>query len=120
MDTHAAPCTASLTAARLLIHAEDQRSHIGPRFDSALHRLRARYSSGRQHELRLPLKLQVDDLQGQRLGAIDDAGPLTDLPLPAGTYRITAIRGDLRRSYTLTLEPGASFELYLRLAVERT
>lgn len=103
-----------------MIHAEAHLSHTGPRLESALHRLRARYSSGWQPDARLPLQLEVDDLQGQRLGAIDDAGALTDLPLPAGTYRVNAIRGNLRRSYTLTLEPGASFDLYLRLAVERT
>ena len=104
----------------MLIHAEDPVGLLGARFESALHRLRARYASGRLRGIPPALRLQVDDLQGQRLHAIDDAGPLTDVPLPAGTYHITAVRGALRRSYTLTLEPGASVDLYLRLASDRS
>ena len=88
---------------------------MGARLQSALHRLRTRFSRRRQPATQTRLKLQVDDLQGHQLRAVDDGGPLTDWPLPAGTYRITATCGDLKRSYTLTLEPGASFDLYLRL-----
>jgi len=104
-------------AARLLIHAEDQLSDMEG-LQSAWHRLRARFSRRRQPATQTRLQLRVDDLQGRQLRAVDDAGPLTDWPLPAGTYRITAICGDLRRRYTLTLEPGASFDLYLRFTPE--
>ncbi|MGS0754622.1 hypothetical protein ACVBEH_07820 [Roseateles sp. GG27B] len=37
--------------------------------------------------------------------------------MPPGTYQITALLGAYRRSYTMTLEPGTSFHLHLRLAM---
>lgn len=115
MDSGPVSCPTTLAAARLLIHAEDHLSTMAVRSASAFDRLHAWWS--RRQPLAKPsrLKLQIDDLQGQPLRAVDDAGPLTCWPLPAGTYRVTAICGDLRRSYTLTLEPGTSFDLYLRL-----
>lgn len=113
MNTRTGPCSAAGSAARLLIHADDRPG--GSFFESALHRLRARYAGGRQRDARL--ELRVHDLQGHRLRAFPDAGPLTDVPLPAGTYRVTAILGNLRRSYTMTLEEGASFDLHLPLGL---
>lgn len=119
MDSGSVPCYAALAAARLLIHAENDFSQVGQRIEAALRRLCTRHASGGRHELRPALTLQVDDLQGRRLRSIDDAGPLTDVPLPAGTYQVTALRGHFRRSYTMTLEPGASVELHLRFVEER-
>jgi hypothetical protein len=66
-----------------------------------------------------PLNLRIDDLQGHRMHAVDSAGPLVDVPLPAGTYLVSVHLGPVRRSYTMTLEPGASFDLYLSLAAGR-
>jgi len=80
---------------------------------SALHRVCALCSSGRRPDSRSALALRVDDLQGRRLGDIGDAGRLTELFLPSGTYVVTATAGEVRRSYTLTLLPGLSFDLYL-------
>jgi hypothetical protein len=48
--------------------------------------------------------------------ALDDAGPLVEVALCPGTYHVSAQRGRLRRGYTVTLQQGASFDLYLRLA----
>ncbi len=45
-----------------------------------------------------------------------DVGLQVDVLLPAGTYQVTAVWGSSRRSYTLTLQPGATFDLYLPLA----
>lgn len=115
MDSRTVSCPATPAAARLLIHAEGHLSAMAVRSESAFDRLHAWWSRRQPLATQSRLKLQVDDLQGQPLRAVDDAGPLTCLPLPAGTYRVTALCGDLRRSYTLTLEPGASFDLYLRL-----
>lgn len=113
------PALQPLTAAHLLIHAE--RGNIlrpgSSVLGAALRGLRARYtgSGGPANPTPrpLPLQLQVDDLLGQRLHAVADAGHLTDLSLPAGTYQVAAQLGNYRRSYTMTLEPGTSFHLHL-------
>lgn len=60
-----------------------------------------------------PLRLHIDNLQGQRVFTADDAGPLVELALPAGTYQVTAVLGTLCRGYTLTLVEGVPNELYL-------
>ena len=109
------PPSASGEPARLRIHAERPAAGAATALESALQRLRQRYAGGRAAPRRLPLVLQVDDLQGRRLLAIEDAGALTDLPLAAGTYQVGVTLGGCRRSYTLTLEAGASFDLHLHL-----
>ncbi len=60
-----------------------------------------------------PLRLHIDDLQGQRVFTADDAGPELDLDLPAGTYQVTALLGPRCRGYTLTLVEGEPNALYL-------
>ena len=112
------PQLSAPAAAHLLIHAEIINAHNqgSSVLQSALHGLRARCVGGRRPADSAPLQLQVDDLQGLRLSAIADAGSLTDLPLPAGTYQVTALLGTYRRSYTMTLEPGTSFHLHLRFS----
>ncbi|MEO8652749.1 MAG: hypothetical protein ABI409_01360 [Ramlibacter sp.] len=62
---------------------------------------------------REPIHVVVEDMGGNRVLALDDATPLIDLPLPPGTYQVTARHGNLRRGYTLTLECNTSFDLYL-------
>jgi hypothetical protein len=120
VDTNTSTRSATLSAARLLIHADE---HVGAgrrhRHESRLHRLLAFPGDGLAHHERLPLNLRIDDLQGHRLHTVDDAGPLVELPLPAGTYQVSVHLGPVRRSYTMTLEPGTSFDLYLRLAPDR-
>lgn len=104
------------SAARLLIHADDAFVPRGGQFERPLQRLRALYADGPWQDERSPLRLHIDDLQGLRVLSIDDAGPLIEVPLPAGTYHVTVQLGNVHRAYTMTLEQGAAFDLYLRLA----
>lgn len=107
----------ALSAAHLLIHAEvgPLNRQGGSALEAALHRLQARYRR-RPQPTSAALQLQVDNLQGLRMSAVADAGSLTDLPLPPGTYHVTALLGVYRRCYTMTLEPGTSFHLHLRFS----
>jgi hypothetical protein len=102
-----------------LIHAADPVSTDRRQFESPLRRLFALHSDGPWHHFRVPLKLQIDDLEGRRVHTVDDAGPLVDIPLPAGTYKVSVHLGKLRRSYTMVLLPGASFDLHLRLTSDQ-
>ncbi len=111
------PETPALAPARLRIHAERLHPAPGTALESALHRLRKRYA-GRAAPPHQPLALQVDDLQGRRVLAIEDAGALTDLPLAPGTYQVGVTLGGSRRSYTLTLEAGGAFDLHLHLVAD--
>lgn len=61
------------------------------------------------------LALEIHDQQGHKLLTINRAGPLVDILLAPGIYRVTARRGTLRRSYTVALSPGRSFDLHLPL-----
>jgi hypothetical protein len=102
--------------ARLSIHAESASARIT---ENPLERLRSLYSGGQQHNERAPLNLKIEDLQGCVWFDQDNVGTLVDVSLPAGTYHVTAELGRLRRGYTLTLEQGAEFDLYLRFAADR-
>ena len=119
MDTNAPARAATLAAARLLIHADDDARDRGKPTESTLQRLRALYAEGPWHDEQAPLNLQIDDLQGRRVLCVEDAGPLVDVPLPAGTYHVNVCLGKVRRCYTMKLEPGTSFDLHLRLAPDR-
>jgi hypothetical protein len=59
-------------------------------------------------------RLEVDDLRGHRLAVVDAARAHNRFDLPAGTCVVTTIDAGRRRSYTLTLESGASFDLHVR------
>ena len=100
---------------RLLIHAEDAADLDGIRFGSWQRRLRALGWHGLPRDERAELSVQIDDLQGNPVLAIAAAGPLVEVPLPGGTYHVTARRGKLLRAYTMTIQQGASFDLHLRL-----
>lgn len=119
LDTSTSPRAAAVPPARLVIHAEDQlESRVRP-LESPLRRLRELSGGIRtERDKCAKLCLHIDTLQGVRVHSVDDAGPLVDIPLPAGTYHVTAELGKVRRSYTMTLEPGASFNLRLRFTAD--
>jgi hypothetical protein len=106
-------------SAHLLIHAEydaGEDEGYDRRHETRLQRLRAIHARGPRKGTQAPLSLQIDDLQGHRLHSLDDAGPVVEVRLPAGTYQVTVSLGKMRLKYTLTLLPGMSFDLYPRLA----
>lgn len=104
--------------ARLLIHAHHDAGASRPSQEASLHRLRAFWAIGKRQEQLAPLRLQIVDFRGDQVFAAEAAGLLIEVPLPAGTYHVTATRGMVRRSYTMTLEQGVSFDLYLRLTAD--
>ncbi|MDE2160372.1 MAG: hypothetical protein KGJ30_15770, partial [Burkholderiales bacterium] len=61
----------------------------------------------------------VDDLQGRNLVTLVDADPLTDLPLPAGTYQVGVRLGSVQRVYTMTLQSGIPARLTIQFAGSR-
>lgn len=58
-------------------------------------------------------RVRVDDLQGRRFYACNDATSLIAMDLPPGTYHITVRLGGLQRRYTVALDRGATFNLRL-------
>ncbi|HSW07338.1 hypothetical protein [Aquabacterium sp.] len=110
---------AAPAGAQLLIHA----ALAPPVRDGVLERLllllRSLTADGRRRQPTLPTDLRIDDLQGRRCFAADSTHALIAVHLPAGTYHVSARLGPVLRRYTVTLERGASFDLYLRLASER-
>ncbi len=118
MLSNATPHAVTLSAARLVIHAEAARRSSDRYLASALQWMHTLYSLGHKAGYS-PLRLQIADLQGNVMLASDDTGPRVDVSLPAGTYQVTAWFGTLRRDYTLTLKQGTAFDLYLRLATEK-
>ena len=114
-----AACALRPCAARLYVHAEGGITYTGLRvealFRNLLTRLRCSSMDGTSHSLRL----QIQDLRKQCVRVVDDAEKTTDLALPPGTYHITATLGQWKRRYTMTLEPGTTFHLYLRLFATR-
>ena len=73
--------------ARLVIHSEGASGADGL-FESTLRRLRSLHSIATRLYARSPLAVQIDDLQGRSVLTIAAAGPLLDVPLPAGTYHV--------------------------------
>lgn len=97
-------------AARLLIDADS--GHAVPRGLATV--LWQRLRAGLQHaEVVAPegATLEIDDLQGRRVLALQGAQPPLEVALPAGTYHVSLRRGRLQRRYTVTLESGALFRL---------
>ncbi len=108
------PRSTPLPDTRLVIHAAADPTVRWALFAAPLewwYWLRSLYAPQAQPEG--PLRLHIDNLQGQRVFTADDAGPLVELALPVGTYHVTAVLGNLCRGYTLTLVEGVPNDLYL-------
>jgi hypothetical protein len=106
-------------AARLQIHSGSAWGSSGRRAGSLLKWLRALYSALPRRDDRARFSLRIADAQGQQVVALEDGAPLTVVFLHAGTYHVDARQDNVRRRYTMTLEQGASFDLYLDLAPDR-
>jgi hypothetical protein len=115
VTTHTLAGADGAAASRLLIHAMGKNRRAHRSLDAFIERLRARVIDGRRNVQTL-LGLEIRDLEGHRVLALPDAGPLVDVTLPPGTYHVSTARGDTRRRYTVALEPGAFVELYLNPA----
>lgn len=102
------------SSARLLIHAMGSTPCCSESFAGALRRLRCSLLDALRRHPPLSTGVRVDDLRGQPYFAAEDVHSLIDVPLPAGTYHVNVRLGDLQRRYTVTLEQGKSFDLYLR------
>ena len=116
MDAYTCPGAAMPSTGRILIHAGSDAGGSGRHIRSLLRWLRVLYSAGPSLGERASLRLQIEDLQGHPVLALEDGGPLVIVALPAGTYHVNAQLGKLRRYYTMTLKEGASFDVYLNLA----
>lgn len=113
MTTHTLACADLVEASHLLIHAAGDDGSDGWSVESIVQRMRAHVMDGPRSE-RAPLSLEIQDLQGNRLLALDNAGALIDVALAPGTYHVTTELAGTRRRYTIALERGASFDLHLR------
>ncbi len=120
MSTPALPTgTGSPAGTHLLIHiSDDAPVGSGWHLQALVQRLRARVLAA-AHPAPALLALEIHDQQGHKLLTIDRAGPLVDIVLAPGIYRVTARRGTLLRSYTVALSPGRSFDLHLHLPLRR-
>ncbi len=108
--------SSALPEASLVIHAAADPAVRGSLFTAPLEWfcwLRNLYAPAPAAKFDAPLRLHIDNLQGQRVFTADDAGPLVELALPVGTYNVTAVLGNRCRGYTLTLVEGVASELYL-------
>ena len=115
MGTHTLAGTEMTSASRLLIHAAGDDGRAGWSIEAFVRRLR-QHVFDRPRNLRALLGLEIRDLGGHRVLAIDAAGALVDVTLSPGTYHVSTEVCGMRKSYTVTLEPGAWFDLYLRPA----
>ena len=115
MDARISTYSVAPAAARLKIHAGADPGTANTRSMFRLERLRLPQALRPRPGPRAPLQLHVDDLRGLRVLVIEDAGTLTALDLPAGTYKVTANRCQVTRGYTMTLRQGDTVDLYLRL-----
>jgi hypothetical protein len=117
VDTHACPGAATLSSARLVIHTGSDAGASVRHVKSLLRWLRSLYSP--RPSPGEPLELRIEDLQGRQVLAFGEGGPLIVVALPAGTYHVNAQLGSLQRRYTMALQAGTSFDLYLNLAPHR-
>lgn len=82
--------------------------------------LRLTFSEGRHNAYAAGLRVHVFNAAGRQVFALPDAGPLTDVSLPAGHYRVVAAFGGVRRSGSVDVSPQAPASLYLHWPKDET
>ena len=100
-------------AARLRIHAGAASTDIGWSIEALLRRLHSFFlADGAQAGAQLDL--EIHDLKGNQVLALEDAMFTVDVALQPGTYHVTAVHCGAQRQYTVALEHGAVVDLHLR------
>jgi len=98
--------------AYLIVHAE---SDGAPRLQaSPWQRLRAWCRLGTRLAAPEALSLTLADRYGHTVLSLPEADPVLGIALAPGTYHLTAVRGNARRGYTVSLPAGSRFDLHLR------
>jgi hypothetical protein len=82
--------------------------------------LRLTFSEGRHNAYAAGLAVKIADAAGNTVFALDNAGPLTDVQLPAGHYRVLADFGGVQRSAAVDVRPDAPADLYLHWPKDET
>jgi len=92
----------------------DMEHHMKP-YD-----LRLTFSEGKHNAYAADLKLHITDAAGKRVFTLEQAGPLTDVSLPAGHYTVVADFGGVKRSGSIDVKPGEPANLYLHWPKDET
>lgn len=74
------------------------------------------FSEGRHNAYAADVKLRITDTAGQRVFGLGHAGPLTDVSLPPGHYRVLADLHGVQRVAQVDLKPGQPANLALHWA----
>jgi hypothetical protein len=82
--------------------------------------LRLTFSEGKHDAYAADLGLRIVDAKGKEVFALEHAGPLTDVNLPAGHYRVVANFGKVERSGSVDVKPGQPASLYLHWPKDET
>jgi hypothetical protein len=114
MDISTSQSAVKLPDSQLLIHTDDPSTVGTSRLEPVLRRLRSLYTQVLPSSPPLPIKILIFDLQGHCVFSTEWAGPLVTVALPGGAYHIKVLVGEMRKSYTLTIESGVATDLDLR------
>lgn len=88
--------------------------------DAARYDLRLAFSEGRKNDFAAGLKLNIFDAAGKEVFSLASAGPMTDVSLPAGHYKVVADFGDVKRSGSVDVKAGAPARLFLHWPKDET
>jgi hypothetical protein len=71
------------------------------------------FSEGRHNAYAADVKLRITDAAGKQVFGLGHAGPLTDVSLPPGHYRVVAALGGVQRTASVDVKPGRPAKLLL-------
>lgn len=83
------------------------------RHEAGRYDLRMTFSEGRHNAYASGVKLDIANARGKRVLALKDAGPLTDVQLPPGRYRVQARFGDMTRVQHVQVAHGKPVDLFV-------
>jgi hypothetical protein len=79
----------------------------------APYNLRLAFSEGKHNDYVTGLKLRIESATGKPVFTLSGAGPLTDVALAPGQYKVVADYHGVARTDRVTLKKGEPLDLYL-------
>lgn len=80
---------------------------------AAPYNLRLAFSEGKHDDYVTGLKLRIENATGKPVFTLSGAGPLTDVALAPGQYKVVAEYHGVPRTGSVTLKKGEPLNLYL-------